>query len=345
MTRAEAGRPDSKPQDPAGLDAAGQLTIYSWLVRLRAFDERAVALQRQGRIGTYPPFWGEEATQAGPLFACRDEDWLFPSYRQNAIGILRGLPPSVPLLYRRGLGGRHGFWNARRYRVAPICIPIATHLPHAVGLAIAARLRREATCSLVWFGDGATSEGDFHEALNFAAVSRAPVVFFCVNNQWAISTPFQRQTATASVAEKAAAYGMPGMRVDGFDALACFQSTRIALERARSGGGPTLVEAFCYRIGPHATADDPSLYRDPADAQRHVAREPVGRLRALLRDLGTLTEERDRELRHEADAAMTAAVAELETVPATGPGIMFDTVYSSERPWSLREGLLDLEGG
>jgi pyruvate dehydrogenase E1 component alpha subunit len=328
---------------PKGLDDDDLLTLYTWLLRLRAFDERAVALQRQGRIGTYPPFWGEEASQAGPLFACRDEDWVFPSYRQNAIGILRGLPPSVPLLYRRGLGGHHGFWNPRRYRVAPICIPIATHLPHAVGLAMAARGRGEPICSLVWFGDGATSEGDFHEAMNFAAVFKAPVVFFCVNNQWAISTPVARQTATASVAEKAAAYGMPGVRIDGFDVVACFEAARAALDRARSGKGPTLVEAFCYRLGPHATADDPSLYRDPADAERYKAREPVGRMRALLEGLGTLTEERDRELRNEANAAMTAAVAELETVPAPGPQIMFDTVYSSEPPWSLREGLLDLE--
>jgi pyruvate dehydrogenase E1 component alpha subunit len=332
--------PGSIPEDLGDDDL---LTMYSWLLRLRAFDERAVALQRQGRTGTYPPFWGEEATQVGPLFACRDEDWVFPSYRQNAIGILRGLPPSVPLLYRRGLGGHHGFWNPRRYRVAPICIPIATHLPHAVGLAMAARMRGEPICSVVWFGDGATSEGDFHEAMNFAAVFKAPVVFFCVNNQWAISTPFDRQTATASVAEKAAAYGMPGVRIDGFDVVACFEAARAALDRARAGKGPTLVEAFCYRLGPHATADDPSLYRDPADAERHKAREPVGRMRALLEGLGTLTEERDRELRNEANAAMTAAVAELETVPAPGPQIMFDTVYSSGPPWSLREGLLDLE--
>jgi pyruvate dehydrogenase E1 component alpha subunit len=327
---------------PEGLDHDELLTIYAWLLRLRAFDERAVALQRQGRIGTYPLFWGEEATQAGPLFACRNEDWLFPSYRQNAVGILRGLPPSVPLLYRCGLGGHHGFWNPRRYRVAPICIPIATHLPHAVGLAMAARVRGEPICSLVWFGDGATSEGDFHEAMNFAAVFKAPVVFFCVNNQWAISTPFDRQTATASVAEKAAGYGVPGVRIDGFDVLACFEAARAALDRARAGNGPTLVEAFCYRLGPHATADDPSLYRDQAEADGYRAHEPVGRTRALLHDLGLLTEERERVLQAEAAAAMTVAVADLDAVPAPGPEIMFDTVYSSGRPWTLEEGLREL---
>ncbi len=342
MTSTESESIPSGSTVPEGLDNDDLLTIYTWLLRLRAFDERAVALQRQGRIGTYPPFWGEEATQAGPLFACRDEDWVFPSYRQNAIGILRGLPPAVPLLYRRGLGGTHGFWNPRRYRVAPICIPIATHLPHAVGLAMAARLRGEPLCSVVWFGDGATSEGDFHEALNFAAVFKAPVVFFCVNNQWAISTPFERQTATASVAEKAAAYGVPGVRVDGFDVLACFEAARAALDRARAGNGPTLVEASCYRLGPHATADDPSLYRDPAEADRYRAHEPVGRTRALLHDLGLLTEERDRVLHAEAAAALTAAVADLDAVPAPGPEIMFDTVYSSGRPWTLEEARREL---
>ena len=329
---------------PEGLGGDDLVTIYSWLVRLRTFDERAVALQRQGRIGTYPLFWGEEATQAGPLFACRDEDWVFPSYRQNAIGILRGLPPSVPLLYRRGCGGPHGFWNPRTYRVAPICIPIGTHLPHAVGLAWAARLRADEVCSLVWFGDGATSEGDFHEAMNFAAVFKAPVVFLCVNNQWAISTPFQRQTATDTVAEKAAAYGMPGVRIDGFDALACFETTRAALDRARSGDGPTLIEALCYRLGPHATADDPSLYRDEAETARHRALEPVGRMRSLLQRLGLLDDHRDQAIRRHAVSAMTAAVAEMEAVPAPGPEILFDFVYSSDLPWPLEEGRRGSQG-
>jgi pyruvate dehydrogenase E1 component alpha subunit len=337
-------REATPPTIPDHLTADDLIALYTWLVRLRSFDERAVALQRQGRIGTYPPFWGEEATQAGPLYACRDEDWLFPSYRQNAIGILRGLSPSVPLRYRRGLGGREGFWNPRALRVAPICIPIATHLPHAVGLAWAARLRGDPVCALVWFGDGATSEGDFHEALNFAAVASAPVVFFCVNNQWAISTPFSRQTASASVAEKAAAYALPGVQIDGFDVLACFDAARVALDRARAGGGPTLIEAMTYRIGPHATADDPSLYRDDTEAQRHAAHEPVARMRALLEGLGVWDEERDRALRGEVAAAMTQAVADLASTARPGPEILFQTTYSAGEPWTLREGLGELEG-
>jgi pyruvate dehydrogenase E1 component alpha subunit len=189
---------------PEGFAAEDAIDMWRAMVLLRTFDERAVALQRQGRIGTYPMFSGEEATQVGAAFACDEGDWLFPSYRQNAIGILRGIPPSKILRYRRGYGGVLGFWDARAHRVAPICIPIATHLPHAVGLAWAARLRQDQIAALTWFGDGATSEGDFHEAMNFAAVFKAPVVFLCVNNQWAISTPVHRQTATATIAEKMA---------------------------------------------------------------------------------------------------------------------------------------------
>ena len=311
-----------------GLDDAQLLKLFSWLVLLRTFDERAVTLQRQGRIGTYPSFWGEEATQAGPLLALQEKDWAWPSYRQNAIGLLRGLPASVPLAYRRGLGGSHGFWNPRRYRVAPVCVPIATHLPHAVGLAWAAKLSAEDACSLVWFGDGATSEGDFHEAMNFAAVFSAPVVFFCVNNQWAISTPFSRQSATDTVAAKAAAYAMPALRVDGFDPLSCWSAAAEALDRARSGGGPTLIEAVSYRIGPHATADDPARYRDQSEAERHRALEPVGRMAAHLRRRGLLGGELESSIRADARSALDRAVEEMESIPEPGPGIMFEHLHA-----------------
>jgi pyruvate dehydrogenase E1 component alpha subunit len=320
---------------PEGLDRDTVVAMYRAMVLLRAFDERAVALQRQGRIGTYPPFWGEEATQVGAFFACRDGDWIFPSYRQGALGILRGLPPSTVFKYRCGYGGEHGFWSARRYRVAPICIPIGSHLPHAVGLAWAAKIAGDEVASLVFFGDGATSEGDFHEALNIAAVQRVPTVFFCVNNQWAISTPFSRQTATATIAEKAGAYGVPGVRVDGFDVLACFEETHRALERARSGRGPTLIEALTYRIGPHATADDPSRYRDPAEAEPWREREPVGRAESWLRRRGLLEEHEVEDARRAARSTIDAAVAELDAAEAPGAEVLFDYVYASGRPWTL----------
>jgi pyruvate dehydrogenase E1 component alpha subunit len=327
---------------PEELDEKDLLELWRWLLLLRTFDERAVALQRQGRIGTYALYWGEEATQAGPLYACDDSDWVFPSYRQNAIGILRGVSPATVLAWWRGYGGRLGFWNAREHRVAPICVPIATHLPHAVGLAWAARIRGHRTASLAWFGDGATSEGDFHEAMNFASVLRTASVFFCVNNQWAISTPISKQTATSTIAEKAAAYAMPGVRVDGFDPVACWKVTRDALERGREGEGPTLIEAFCYRLKAHGTADDPRLYRDESEARRWIHLEPLGRMGAWLHRIGVLDEAKEGELRAEAKKVIAGAVRDMEAMEQPDQETLFEHVYASGRPWTFDEALTDL---
>ena len=326
---------DAPPPDDLTDDAL--LEMFRAMVLLRTFDERAVSLQRQGRIGNYPPFWGEEATQVGPVMAAVDDDWLFPSYRQQALPILRGVPISTPLKYRRGLGGSHGFWDPRRHRVAPICIPIGTHLPHAVGLAWAAKITGDGVASLVWFGEGATSEGDFHEALNFAAVFSVATVFLCTNNQWAISTPFSRQTASSTVAEKASAYGIPGVRVDGFDVIACHRATADALADARAGGGPTLIEAFCYRIKGHATADDPSRYRDVAEADRWAALEPLARTAGYLRRRGILDDQTEQSMRADAMEAVGNGVREMEAVERPSASILFDPVYASGEPWTLAE--------
>jgi pyruvate dehydrogenase E1 component alpha subunit len=327
---------------PDGLNDKDLIELYRWLVLLRTFDERSVALQRQGRIGTYALYWGEEGTQAGALYACADTDWVFPSYRQNSIGILRGVPASTVLAWWRGYGGEHGFWNPREHRVAPICVPIATHLPHAVGLAWAAKIQGDTTASLAWFGDGATSEGDFHEALNFASVVKTATVFFCVNNQWAISTPYSKQTATATIAEKAAAYGMPGVRVDGFDPIACWKVTRDALDRARQGDGPTLIEAYCYRLMPHGTADDPRLYRDESEVEKWMPLEPVGRTAAFLKRLGVLDDATEERIKAEAKESIAASVKEMEAIPQPTQEILFDHTYASGRPWSFDEGLEEL---
>lgn len=327
---------------PDGLGDKELLELFRWLVILRTFDERALALQRQGRIGTYPIFWGEEGTQAGALYACEDTDWVFPTYRQNAVGILRGMPVARVLGWVRGYGGPAGFYNPRDYRVGPICIPIATHLPHAVGLAWGAKMRGEPIASLAWFGDGATSEGDFHEACNFASVFKTPTVFFCTNNQWAISTPVTRQMGTATVAEKAAAYDMPGVRVDGFDPIACWKAAHDALQRARAGGGPTLIEAFSYRLNAHATADDPKLYREEADAQRWRKLEPVGRMSGFLRRLGVLDDDKEQAFRQEAKDLVAEGVRGLEALEQPGPEVMFDYVYKTGRPWTYEEGLEEL---
>lgn len=327
---------------PEGLVEKDLIELFRWLILLRTFDERSVALQRQGRIGTYALYWGEEATQAGALYACDETDWVFPSYRQNAIGILRGVPASTVLAWWRGYGGEHGFWNPREHRVGPICVPIATHLPHAVGVAWAAKIRRDRVASLAWFGDGATSEGDFHEGMNFAAVFKTATVFFCVNNQWAISTPLSKQMATETIVEKAGAYGMPGVRIDGFDPLACYQATREALDRGRNGGGPTLIEAFCYRIGAHGTADDPRLYRDEAETERWKALEPVSRFGGFLRRQGVLDDSTEERLRSEAKETIAEAVREMEAIEQPGLESLFDPVYASGRPWMFEESLEEL---
>jgi len=332
--------PDAEP--PEGLKEKNLLEMFRWLVLLRTFDERAVALQRQGRIGTYALYWGEEGTQAGPLYAMDDRDWVFPSYRQNAIGMLRGVSPATILAWWRGYGGKHGFYNPREHRVGPICVPIATHLPHAVGVSWAAKIRGDQTASLAWFGDGATSEGDFHEAMNFAAVLKVPTIFFCVNNQWAISTPLSKQTATRTIAEKARAYNMPGIRVDGFDPVACWKVTHDALDRARSGEGPTLIEAFCYRIAPHGTADDPRLYRDESEVEQWKPLEPLTRMSRYLKRIGLLTDHAAEETYEEAKHQIATAVGEMESISHPDQEILFETVYASGRPWMFEEALREL---
>src|SRR5919204_1655354 len=243
-----------------GLDEDDLLELYRQLVLLRTYDERSLVYHRQGRIGTYAIFWNHEAMQVGAVYALDDDDWIFPSYRESAIGVLRGMPASTVLSWWRGHPA--GWWNPLDWNVASICVPIGTHVPHAVGFAWGSKLKGEDRVALAYFGDGATSEGSFHEGATFAGVMKAPVVLFCNNNQWAISTPLEAQTAAATLADKARGYGIPGVRVDGSDVLAVYEATREAVERARSGDGPTFIEAVTYRSAPHATADDPSLYID-----------------------------------------------------------------------------------
>ena len=230
-----------------GLTEADLLELHRWLVLLRTYDERSVVYHSQGRIGTYAIFWNHEAMQAGSVYALEREDWIFPSYRESAIGLLRGLPAATALSWWRGHPA--GWWNPADWNVASICVPIGTHVPHAAGLAWGKKLRGEAACAIVYFGDGATSEGSFHEGANLAGVMRAPLVLFCNNNQWAISTPVQEQTAAETLADKAVGYGMPGVRVDGADVLAVYEATREAVARARAGEGPTFIEAVTYRVG------------------------------------------------------------------------------------------------
>ncbi|HWM13315.1 MAG TPA: thiamine pyrophosphate-dependent enzyme, partial [Gaiellaceae bacterium] len=296
-----------------GLDEAALLALYRDLVLLRTYDERSVVYHRQGRIGTYAIFWGHEAMQAGSAFALADEDWIFPSYRESAIGLLRGMPPEIVLAWWRGHPA--GWWDPREYRLASITVPIATHVPHAAGYAWGAKLKGQSACAIAYFGDGATSEGAFHEGANFAAVMRAPVVLLCNNNQWAISTPLSAQTRAETLAHKAAGYGMPGIRVDGGDVLAVYEATAEALRRARAGEGPTFVEALTYRSAPHATADDPTAYWDAERVEEERRNECVGRYERYLRRLGVLTDAIAEEARADALDRMKKGIAAAEAFP------------------------------
>src|SRR3954468_6586034 len=272
-----------------GLSEADLLELHRWLVLLRTYDERSVVYHSQGRIGTYAIFWNHEAMQAGSAYALERDDWIFPSYRESAIGLLRGMPPSTILSWWRGHPA--GWWNPAEWNVASICVPIATHVPHAAGLAWGKRLRGESACAIAYFGDGAASEGAFHEGANFAAVMRAPLILLCNNNGWAISTPVEDQTRAETLAHKAAGYGIPALRVDGGDVLAVYEATREAVQRARAGEGPTFIEAVSYRAAPHATADDPKAYIDQERVEEERARECVGRYAGYLRPLGGLDDD------------------------------------------------------
>ena len=322
-----------------GLSEGDLLALFRDMVLLRTYDERSLVYHRQGRIGTYAIFWNHEAMQAGSAYALADEDWIFPSYRESAIGLLRGMPVATVLSWWRGHPA--GWWNPADYNVASICVPIGTHVPHAAGLAWGKRLRGETASAIAYFGDGATSEGAFHEGANFAAVMRAPAVLFCNNNQWAISTPLSAQTRAGALVHKAVGYGMPGVRVDGGDVLAVFEATREALERARAGEGPTFIEAVTYRAAPHATADDPRAYIDLDRVEEERKRECVGRYEGYLRRLGVLTDEAVEEIRMEAAERMREGIAQAESEPPAEISLLFANTYV-DPPASFVAELADL---
>src|SRR4051812_34405731 len=321
---------DVADREVDGLSEGDLLELYRDLVLLRTYDERSVVYHSQGRIGTYAIYWNHEAMQAGSVFALDRADWIFPSYRESAIGLLRGMPPATILSWWRGHPA--GWWNPADWNVASICVPIATHVPHAAGLAWGKRLRGEDSCAIAYFGDGATSEGAFHEGANFAAVMRAPVVLFCNNNQWAISTPLSAQTAAETLADKAVGYGIPGVRVDGGDVLAVFEATRDAVARARAGEGPTFIEAVSYRAAPHATADDPRAYIDLERVEEEKGRECLGRYEAYLRRAGVLSDELAESTRAEAADALRSGIAAAEAEPPTDVGLLFEHAYAAPPP-------------
>jgi 2-oxoisovalerate dehydrogenase E1 component alpha subunit len=313
------------------------------MMRLRVFDTRMVSLQRQGRIGFFVPSAGEEALVIGTAHALRPEDWVFPAYREQGVALYRGYP--LEALLCQMLGNREDYLKGRqmpnhfgcpRYRFAVASSPVGTQIPHAVGGAWSARLRREASVSVAYFGDGATSTGDFHAGLNFAGVQQLPVVFYCKNNGWAISLPTAKQSRTECLAEKATAYGVLGVRVDGNDALAVYQVAREAMEWARSGSGPVMVELVTQRMGPHSTADDPTRYREPELLEPWKKKDPLLRFGAYLRGRNLWSDADEQRATADMEARIADAMAAAEKIPPPDPVSIFEDVYA-EMPWHLRE--------
>ncbi len=323
---------------PDRVEAEVAKRIYAQMVLLRTFDEKTITLQRQGRVGTFPPSIGQEAAEIGSAAALSKDDWMAPSYRDHGALFMHGVPFHHVVLFAMGKGSSI---DGEAF-VLPSSIPISSHLPHAVGLAMACRRLGEERVAIAYFGDGGTSEGDFHEALNFAGVFKAPVIFFCQNNGWAISVPVSRQTATPTLVQKSQAYGVHGVRVDGNDALACYQVVAEARERALGDGGPTMIEALTYRIGPHTTADDPTRYRPPESLAPWTGdNDPLVRLAQYLVQRGVMTVEEPPAIWAEARQRVNRAVEEALNSPPVRKEAMFDSVYA-EVPDALAAQMEDL---
>jgi pyruvate dehydrogenase E1 component alpha subunit len=308
------------------------LKLYRYMVLGRRFDERLLALQRQGRIGTFPPISGQEAAHLGAVAVLREDDWLVPAFRETPAEIWRGRSLESVIL------GNNGFNEAASVDSAgptlPVSVPVGSQMLHAVGIGWAARYRRTDQVVLTFFGDGATSEGDFHEAMNFAGVFQTPVVFVCQNNQWAISIPRSRQTRSATLAQKALAYGMPGIQVDGNDVLAVYSAVSEAVARARSGDGPTLVECVTYRMLMHTTADDPKRYRSDAELESWKAQDPITRFETYLQRKKLLTKAKVERINEDVLAQIQTAVeqAEAQMKSMGDPLDMFDHAYGKMPP-------------
>jgi len=328
---------------PPGLTPEDWRKFYRLMVLGRLFDQRAVSLQRQGRMGTYPPLMGQEAAQVGSAYALRQEEWLIPSFREHLAARVHGLPFRYTLLY--WMGHEEGNNIPPDVNVFTTAVSIGDQIPHGVGAAMAARLQGDGKAVLVYFGDGATSEGDFHEACNFAGVYRVPAVLFCQNNQYAISLRCTQQTASPTIAQKAVAYDIVGERVDGNDVFAVYGAVARALERARAGEGPTLIEAVTYRVGPHTTADDPRRYRDISEEKVwREERDPISRLRRFLERQGLWSDEEEEEVRAEALAEVQAEVeaAEAYHVQVGKDRVaiarsIFDSVFARKPDYLVRQ--------
>jgi pyruvate dehydrogenase E1 component alpha subunit len=325
------------------LSATQLRTLYRAMVRLRTLDDRMMTLQRQGRIGFYGACPGQEAASLASAFALEPTDWIFQALREGGAMLLRGFPlvPYIAQLF----GNSADLTKGRQMPSHPAAKSvnqvswgscIGTQLPHAVGAAYAAKLQGKPDVMMAYLGDGATSTSDFHSALTFAAVWKAPVVFVCQNNHWSISVPTERQTAARSLAIKAKGYGMPGIKIDGNNALDVYATTRDAVARARQGEGPTLIEAETYRLGAHSSSDDPTRYRDEREVEAWRKRDPIAHLKAVLLSHASWDEAQDQALREELLAEVNVALASAETSPDLESTTLFDDVYA-KLPWHLEE--------
>ncbi|MEL7473894.1 MAG: pyruvate dehydrogenase (acetyl-transferring) E1 component subunit alpha [Planctomycetota bacterium] len=308
--------------------------LYEQMCIGRHYDEVAFKLQRSGRMGTYPQNKGQEAAALGTGFAAiKGQDFLVPCYRENAALFLHGLPMEYILLH--WMGDERGNQIPDDVLCTPISIPIGTQMLHATGIAWAYKLRKEPRCAITYFGDGATSEGDFHEAMNFASTLQVPCVFLCQNNQWAISVPRDVQMNSRTVAQKALAYDMPTMQVDGNDLFAVYKATKQALDRAREGGGPTFIEAVTYRLGDHTTADDARRYRDQDEVDSWIEKDPIIRTRKYLESKDLWSEDRQRAIEDKAQAMVKEIVSRAEGIEKPSTDDFFDHMFA-ELPEELR---------
>ncbi len=329
----ENGKVDKKLEPK--LTAEQLKELFRFMILERAFDRTALNMQREGRIGTYAESIGEEACHVGPAFALKKEDWLVPSYREHGAYLARGVP--MKNLFIHWGGSEDGNIMPEGQRNLTVCIPIATQLPHAAGIAWAAKMRKEKIAVLTFFGDGATSEGDFHEAMNFAGVFMLPVIFFCRNNEYAISLPRTCydtagcQTRAQTLAQKAISYGFEGMVVDGNDILACYVATKEALAKAYAGKGPTMIEALTYRIGAHTTADDPTRYRKPEELKAWLKKDPIERFRKYLKTKKIWTEAWEKKITDQCQQEVKNAIAEYEKHQPK-PEDMFTNVFARIPP-------------
>ena len=316
-------------RNPGGLtlpEPAMLLELYRRMALGRRFDRQATTLTKQGRLAVYPSSRGQDACQVGAVLALRDQDWLFPTYRDTVAVVTRGVDPVEALTLLRG--DWHCGYDPYQYRVAPQCTPLATNTLHAVGLAHAAQLKHQDEVALVLLGDGATSEGDTHEALNFAAVWQAPVVFLVQNNGYAISVPLAKQTAAPTLAAKGIGYGIPSLLIDGNDAAAVYSAVRACVERAAAGRGPSLIEAITYRIEAHTNADDAARYRADSEVQAWLARDPIARLGAFLTAAGLLGEQAAGQLTAEAERMAEGIRDRLSQDADVDPAELFAHVYT-----------------